>query len=183
MRAALALTLACMLNSCMLLPEDHLLRTKLSQSFARLQNAVDPRPWVEDAVRRLPLMVDRAQSMAPWSDDAVRRVQQIPGWVAEHVVEPAIEGPHRAVATATTALDQNLSDFASMTDEDSTLRRITSPTKAAQRMRHAVDQVPEVLGLHRQVLPSPTDLDRQTGTSPATRRETWIERILRRLPL
>jgi len=183
MRAALALTLVCMLNGCMLLPEDHILRTKLGQSFARLQNAVDPRPWVEDAMRRLPLMVDRAQSMAPWSDDAVRRVRQIPVWVADHVVEPAVEGPPRAVATATTALDQDFQDFAGMADEGSTLRRIASPTRAAQRLRHAVDQVPVVLGLYRQVLPGPTDLDRQTGTSPAPRRETWIERILRRIPL
>lgn len=183
MRAAVAMALACFLNGCMMLPEDHLLRAKLGQSFARLQQAVDPLPWVEDTVRRLPPMIERAQSLAPWSDDSVQRVRQIPARIEDYVVEPAITGPRHAVATAARAGERDLQALAGLAREDSTLRRMVSPTKAAQRMRHAVDQVPVVLGLNRQVLPSPTDRDRQTGTSPATRRETWIERALRRIPL
>jgi hypothetical protein len=42
--------------------------------------------------------------------------------------------------------------------------------------------IPKVLRLDSQILPSPTDRNRQTGTVHDGRRETWFERVLRRLP-
>lgn len=181
MRSWLLATL-CIATGCQAIPEDHLLLEKGRQSLGHLQSALDPTPRLTAAARRLPRLAATAESLAPWGADESRRLGRLTGPRLKQWWSDTTRAPARAAATAKALATRNLRSFAQLWQEDSSLRRMISPGQAAARTRHAAGNLPAVLGLDRQPLPSTTDLNRQTGSKPAARRESWVERIARRLP-
>jgi len=174
--------LALGLMSCESTGSGHLLREQIGGSLARIAKRLDPQEQINAAAQRLGKLRHTAVALAPWSDDSLHRISQARQQTLE-LARRQIGAPRRIANTVSSLAQHEVKGAKRVLASDSTLRTLLSPSEAAHRLRRAVESIPVVLGLTSQPLPSPTDRARQTGITPAERRETWVERILRRIKL
>jgi len=171
------LTPLCLAIGCQAVPDDHLLRERTGQSLRRLQGALDPRPLLSAETRRLGEATAAIGSLDLAGPRGLTRARQ----TASEVWAEERRRPRLALASASARAEEELRSARRLWRQGSALRQLTSPSLAAPRIKRAAATAPAILGMETQPLPSDTDLNRQTGTEPAPRRETWLERIVRRL--
>ncbi len=164
-----------------ILPDDHILRTKLSSSVGDLAKALDPREPLQKAVARIGSMKTTTINLMPWENGRLRQFSQVPHQIValgDHEVSGIRPMADQAVALTKYEVD----GVERIAQPGSTTRHILSPDRAATRLRRGIDETPRSLGLDRQILPSPTDRNRQTGIVYEVRQESFVERLLRRIP-
>ena len=168
-------------GACANLPEDHVLRQQWAQKQRNLSRHLNPSRHLEDASRRLANLRSTATELAPWEHAARARLARLPKH-SKDLLETEFRRGRQASQSATDLLQMEFDSARSLQHPNAAWRRIVSPDEAARRINRAADRVPTLLDLDRQPLPSATDPGRQTTLEPVGRRETWVERVLRRIP-
>ena len=168
-------------GSCQSVPEDHYLPRSLGQSLGRLGKRLDPWPLIQRSGRRVVDLTSTARELLPWENGELQRFAAIPQRIVDDEGGRLVDGPGAMVATTGRIVDLEIDGALRLAAEDSTLREVASPTRALDRLDRAITRSPRALGLDRRILPSPTDPERQTELVIETRRESFFERLLRRI--
>jgi len=155
----------------------------LGSSFGRLRDAIDPDRLLVPEMRRARSLIAKVpgyparefRRTTPLLHNTLgqarqisQRTQRLPGKVTSAVERDAGNMKRRV---------------AHLVAPDSLLRQTLDPERHAMAVRRIYRKLPTVLGLCRTILPGPGDPERQTGAHPTGPKETWVEKILRRVRL
>lgn len=170
-----------LLSACSAVPEDHYGR-ELVQTWARnLHEDADPRPYVQGMVRHLEHAGNTASTLF---DEQARETVTLRAKVVGYgdaLADRAVRAPGKVASAAAELTESALQRTRRLVGENGTARQILSPSRWATDLHRGLGHVPFVLGIDHPFLPSATDPERQVDLGPPPRRETFGERLLRRL--
>ncbi len=169
------------LQACNSLPEDHLLRLRSQQITKKLGDKFDRDLPARTLAKSFRNISATAQKLNPSHRRSISKLRRNISSYTKSVGDGFRRTPSRTAAqTMAMASDMNRR-LRSLWSENGTLAKIVAPQRSIQSMKHAGQTAWVVLGMERRILPSPTDIERRTDTLPVARRETWPERIIRRV--
>ncbi len=174
-QTALLLLAASILQSCMLLREDHALTRGWSQRLGKLEGSIvrqlDPAPML----RRVNHMFGTGGDLA---GSEVRRLGVLPSKTKSSLgreMDRLRDLPSESldlVGTVTTALPKRLRHIA-----DTPGRVLGKEVSRLNKLRYLGD----TLRLNQQIMPMPGDPSRETSLEPRQRRASFWERIFARI--
>ena len=179
--SAIALLLA--LCGCATTPSGQALQSWLGRPFSRLAKSTDPRKLFDQETRRAQALLARlpaqprqeARRAIPLLRETAQRGQD--------VFARTRDLPGNVSTTVNHEVRQATSGIQSFVKPDGALRQAIDPGRNVAAVRRIPRQLSRLLRLDRPILSGRGDPYTQTGAFRTGSRETWVERILRRVRL